>query len=95
MNEYNDRSEYYEEWLKEQTGKEELPETPEERHKLLMQIRREAYRKLCDAVYEEKGYNDNAVPLPETVNRYGLMDDQAGELLKEHGLELDYKMLSN
>lgn len=95
MNEYNDRSEYYEEWLKEQTGKEELPETPEECHKLLMQIRREAYRKLCDAVYEEKGYNDNAVPLPETVNRYGLMDDQAAELLREYGLELDYKMLSN
>lgn len=95
MNEFNDRAEYYEEWLKEQTGKEELPGNPEERHELLMKLRVEAYEKLCDTVYKEKGYNDNAVPLPETVDRFDLLDDQAIGLLKEYGLELDYKLLSN
>ena len=95
MNEYNDRAEYYEEWLKEQTGNETLPEKPEECHEILMKLREEAYGKLCDTVYEEKGYNNNAVPLPETLDKFGLLDEQAIGLLKEHGLELDYRILSN
>ena len=95
MNEYYDRSKYYEDWLREQTGQEELPENPEECHALLMKLRSEAYQKLCDAVYKEKGYSDNAVPLPETVEKFGLLDDQAICLLKEYGLELDYRLLSN
>ena len=84
LNEYRSRSEYYDEWLKEQSG-EKLPETLEDRHRLLMELRQDAYDKLCDAVYEEKGYNSNAIPLPETVERFGLLDEKAAKLLKKNG----------
>jgi aldehyde:ferredoxin oxidoreductase len=94
MNEFSDRAEYYEQWLREQAG-EELPETAEDRHKLLMKLRAKAYQDLCDAVYEEKGYTKEAIPLPETLEKFGLLDDQAIELLEEYGLEVHRRRLAN
>ena len=46
-NEYEERSEYYDAWLKEQTGGELLPASVEDRLKMLIDLRKEAYRKLC------------------------------------------------
>lgn len=80
-NEYEARAEYYDEWLKDQLGDEEPPKDPRERHRLLMELRQEAYQKLCDAVYKEKGYTPDGVPLPETLERFGLLDDKALDLL--------------
>ena len=94
LNEFIDRSEYYEQWLKDQ-GVKGLPETAEECHKLLMDMRSKAYQDLCDAVYEEKGYNSNAVPLPETLERFDLLDDKAVQLLSEYGLEYGRRLLAN
>ncbi len=94
LNEFIDRSEYYEQWLKDQ-GVKGLPETAEECHKLLMDMRSKAYQDLCDAVYEEKGYNSNAVPLPETLERFDLLDDRAVQLLGEYGLEYGRRLLAN
>jgi aldehyde:ferredoxin oxidoreductase len=82
FNEYEYRAEYYDEWLQEQLGDGELPASPEERHRLLMEKRMQAYQQLCDAVYEEKGFTPEGVPKRETVNRFGLMDEQADKLLR-------------
>jgi aldehyde:ferredoxin oxidoreductase len=87
FNEYESRADYYDEWLKEQTGEKAwLPESPEERHQMIIKLRQEAYQKLCDAVYKAKGYSQNAVPLPETLEKFDLLDDKSRTLLNEYGL---------
>jgi aldehyde:ferredoxin oxidoreductase len=86
FNEYTARQDYYDNWLKQQLGENDsLPDTPEARHEALMKLRQEAYQNLCDAVYQEKGYTPNAVPLPETLERFGLLDEKAKALLKDSG----------
>jgi hypothetical protein len=53
---------------------------------MLMALRQEAYQKLCDSVYAAKGYTLDGVPLPETLEKFGVLDDQALDLLNEMGL---------
>ena len=85
FNEYEARMEYYDSWLKEQAGESEIPSGPEQRHELLVQKRRDAYSRLCDMVYEKKGFTSDSVPKRETVVKFGLLDDQADKLLIEYG----------
>ena len=87
FNEYQSRSDYYDEWLKEHLGRDEdYPSTPEERHRALLKLREDAYQKLCDSVYKAKGYNAEAVPLRETLEKFDLLDEKADSLLREYGL---------
>ena len=95
INEYKARADYYDLWLKDHTGEEELPKDQKDRHHNLMELRRQAYQRLCDAVYQEKGYTSEAVPFPETLERFSLMDDQALALLEMYGFKSDEKLLSN
>ena len=94
LNEYETRADYYDTWLKEQIGEGKFPKDKEERHKLIIALRQKAYQNLCDVVYKEKGYNLDGVPLPETVNRFDLMDDQALALLNEFGLSQEERIVS-
>jgi aldehyde:ferredoxin oxidoreductase len=87
FNEYQSRSDYYDEWLKEQLGeREDFPLSPEERHQALLKLRQNAYQKLCDEVYKAKGYNSDAVPLRETLERFDLLDERADALLRAYGV---------
>ncbi|MBW1800486.1 MAG: aldehyde:ferredoxin oxidoreductase [Deltaproteobacteria bacterium] len=95
FNEYESRAEYYDDWLKEQLEGARLPDRPEDRHEKLMALRQEAYQKLCDAVYKEKGYTPDAVPLAETVEKFGLMDEAVLDLLHEFGMYGDERLVSN
>jgi len=95
FNEYEARADYYDGWLKDQSGEGKVPDDPEAKHKLILELRQQAYQSLCDAVYQEKGYTLDGVPLPETVERFGLLDDQALGLLNEFGLGWKDKMVSN
>jgi aldehyde:ferredoxin oxidoreductase len=95
FNEYQDRSDYYDEWLADQVGEKELPKTPEERHLLVTKLREDAYKQLCDAVYQHKGYTPDAIPLPETLEKFDLLDEQAVDLLRGFGLLERKKRLSN
>jgi hypothetical protein len=52
---------------------------------LLIQKRRNAYSQLCDIVYEKKGFTSDSVPKRETVETFGLLDEQADKLLIEYG----------
>lgn len=85
LNEYEARSEYYDTWLAEQVGNANVPDDPEERQRLIIKLRKESYRKLCDAVYKAKGFTPDAVPLPETIEKFDVMDDQARDLLSTFG----------
>jgi aldehyde:ferredoxin oxidoreductase len=86
LNEYESRAEYYSDWLKEQINGAELPAGAKERHDLLIKLRREAFEKLCDAVYEEKGFSPDAIPLPATIAKFGLLDEKAKSLLAAYGV---------
>jgi aldehyde:ferredoxin oxidoreductase len=80
LNEYEARAEYYDNWLKEHTiGR--LPGKMEERLNLLNEKRREDYQRLCDVVYEKKGYKSTGIPKKEIVEKFGLLDEQATSLL--------------
>ena len=83
FNEYESRAEYYDDWLKKQLDDGRIPASPEERHKLLMEKRMQAYQKLCDIVYEEKGFTSEGIPKRQTVTKFGLLDEQARQLLDE------------
>jgi aldehyde:ferredoxin oxidoreductase len=95
LNEYEDRSDYYDEWLADQVGEKEIPKTSEARHLLVTKLREDAYKLLCDAVYQHKGYTPDAIPLPETLDKFDLLDEQAADLLREFGLLERKKRLSN
>ena len=84
FNEYEFRTEYYDNWLQEQLGDDKLPASPEQRHKLLIEKRIEAYQQLCDIVYEKKGFTSDGIPKRETVEKFALMDEQAKQLLDEY-----------
>jgi len=86
FNEYQSRAEYYDEWLTKQLGVDKIPTSPEQRHKLLMEKRMQAYQQLCDIVYQEKGFTSDAIPKREVVEKFGLMDEKASRLLKEFGV---------
>ena len=87
FNEYEARADYYDGWLEEQADGDAIPGDPEDRHRLLMKMREQAYQDLCDAVYSEKGYTRDAIPLPETLERFDLVDDQAKALLQDFGIQ--------
>ncbi|NQT74139.1 MAG: aldehyde:ferredoxin oxidoreductase [Chloroflexi bacterium] len=86
FNEYESRAEYYEEWLTEQLGADKVPSSPQERHELLIKMRKEAYQTLCDVVYKAKGFTPDAIPMRETVQKFDLMDEQADKLLAGFGV---------
>jgi len=83
FNEYQARAEYYDEWLQEQLGDKEIPASPEQRHKLIIEKRIEAYQQLSDIVYQKKGFTSQGIPQRETVEKFALMDEQARQLLDE------------
>jgi aldehyde:ferredoxin oxidoreductase len=96
FNEYESRAEYYDAWLKEQLKRDaNSPEDPVKRHRLIMELRQKAYQRLCDAVYDEKGYTPDAVPLPETLERFDLLDDRAIAILSAFHPAWEEKRLSN
>ena len=86
FNEYEARAEYYDGWLQQQLGDNKVPSSPEQRHKLLMEKRIEAYQQLCDIVYEKKGFTSQGIPKRETVEKFSLMDEQARQLLSKLGM---------
>jgi aldehyde:ferredoxin oxidoreductase len=86
FNEYQSRAEYYDEWLRKNLGDGKLPASPEQRHKLLIEKRIEAYQRLCDIVYEKKGFTIEGIPRRETVEKFALMDEQARKLFDELGM---------
>ncbi len=86
FNEYEDRREYYDQWLQENINGHEMPVDPADKHKLLLKIRNDAYQNLSDTVYSLKGFSPEGVPLPSTLERLDLMDAQAKDLLALFGV---------
>lgn len=86
LDEYENRAEYYDEWLQKQVGETNVPIDREQKHALLLELREKSYQKLCDTVYEEKGFTADGIPTFEIVEKFGLMDKQAEQLLERFGV---------
>ena len=86
--EFAQREEYYNDWLVEQSNREvPIPNGVEDRHKLLIELRHKAYNMLCDSLYAARGYDSNAVPRVETVQKMDLFDEQARVVIAEYSLK--------
>jgi aldehyde:ferredoxin oxidoreductase len=85
LNEYQSRADFYDSLLKEQLKDSTLPATAEEKHRILIEKRLAAYQQLCDIVYEKKGFTSEAIPKRATVEKAGLLDEQASRLLSKFG----------
>jgi aldehyde:ferredoxin oxidoreductase len=84
LNEYESRAEYYDNWLRENLGDGVLPERDEQKLNLLIKIRKQNFERLCDIVYQRKGYTLDAIPKRETVIKFDLLDKQASKLLDKY-----------
>ena len=86
VEEYRSRQERYDHQLAELLGGEErLPTELQQRLDLLIDIRQKQYQELCDAVYQEKGYDNNGVPTQETLRAFDLLDAETQALIEKYG----------
>lgn len=95
INEYKARADYYDEWLRERLGEKEIAVDEQAKLGQIIRLREEAYQRLCDAVYKEKGYTHDAIPMPETLEKFGLLDGKARDLLASFGLIYEERRSSN
>jgi aldehyde:ferredoxin oxidoreductase len=81
--EYESRAERYDKQL-EELGFDIEDKTVEEKIKMLRKYREDQYQKLCDAVYERRGWTKDGVPTLETVKRLGIDFPDVVELISKY-----------
>jgi len=67
--EYESRQARYDGQLKELVGFDPIGKSTEEKLAKLREYREDQYEKLCDAVYERRGWTQNGIPTVETLKR--------------------------
>ena len=73
--EYQSRKAYYEQYLREVAGIDPAGLTDAECLRQLQAFRRQEYVRLTEAVYQEKGYDSQGIPLEETLERLGMAEE--------------------
>jgi len=81
--EYESRAEKYDNQLKE-LGKDTEGKAVEDKIEMLREYREDQYQKLCDAVYQRRGWTSDGVPTLETVKRLGIDFPDVVELISKH-----------
>ncbi|MDP3388167.1 MAG: aldehyde ferredoxin oxidoreductase C-terminal domain-containing protein [Eubacteriales bacterium] len=81
--EYRSRMERYDKQLKE-LGFDIKGKTIEEKMGILRKHRENQYEMLLDAVYNRRGWTNNAVPMPETLQRLGIDYPEVLEVVNKH-----------
>ncbi len=81
--EYESRKDRYDEQL-EKMGINVVQRSVEEKLKILREYRYEQYSKLQDAVYKERGWNNNGCPLISTVRNLGIDFDEVLKVIEPH-----------
>lgn len=84
VEEYLSRQERYDSQIQELLGINPAEKSTEEKIKLLREYREAQYQKLCDAVYERKGYTKNGVPKIETLKRLGIDFPELVEVVQKY-----------
>jgi aldehyde:ferredoxin oxidoreductase len=82
--EYESRAERYDQQLRDQLGIDPSSMPTTEKRLALRRHREEQYRKLVDAVYERRGWDQNGIPTLETVRTLGIDFPDVVELIKAH-----------
>jgi len=103
LNEFLSRKAYYEKVLKETTGQDLSHKTDAEKLRMLQEHRRAQYEKLSEAVYAEKGYDSDGIPLRSTLMRLGfhepeylaLVDRACGQGRAQPPVPVSAKKLAN
>jgi aldehyde:ferredoxin oxidoreductase len=83
MNEFLSRKEYYEKYLAESASMEIRDKSDEEKLELLHTYRQLQYEKLCDAVYDAKGWDQDGIPRKSTLMRLGFHDPKYLSIVDE------------
>jgi aldehyde:ferredoxin oxidoreductase len=84
VEEYESRSERYDQQLKQEIGLDPSNMTKEEKLKHLRRFREERYDQLVDAVYARRGWNEKGIPTLETIKRLGIDFSDVVELVKKN-----------
>ena len=92
MNEFLSRKAHYEKYLAESASMDIQGKTDEEKLEMLQTYRRLQYEKLCDAVYDAKGWDLDGIPRKSTLMRLGFHEphylaivDEARERVRKEG----------
>jgi len=83
MNEFVSRKKYYMQYIADVIGTDVNSKTDEEMLEILQKYRISQYEQLSDRVYEEKGYDKNAIPLDETLKRLGFESEQYYKIVQQ------------
>jgi aldehyde:ferredoxin oxidoreductase len=83
VEEYESRKELYDQQLKEIIKFDVKGKTTEEKMKVLRVYREEQYQKLCDAVYNRRGWDSNGVPTLENIKKLKIDFPEVIELVKK------------
>ena len=83
LNEFLERKEYYEGVMTGNAGLDIEGKTDAEKLAMLQDFRRTQYELLCDAVYEEKGYDRDGIPRKSTLLRLGFQDPRYMAIVDE------------
>jgi aldehyde:ferredoxin oxidoreductase len=84
--EYESRAERYDKQLHELIGVDPAGKTTAEKIALHRAWREDRYRKLCDAVYKRRGWNDNGVPTLATLKKFGIDFPEVVAVVKAAGV---------
>ena len=102
MNEFLSRKAYYEKFLAESASMDIQGKRDEEKLEILQEYRCLQYEKLCDAVYDAKGWDQDGIPRKSTLMRLGFHDpryveivDQAREFAQKQAVKKAGKKLAN
>jgi len=83
LNEFLVRKDYYEDRMTEFAGLDIEGRSDEEKLSMLQAFRRAQYEKLCDTVYEEKGYDRDGIPRKSTLLRLGFHEPEYMAIVDE------------
>lgn len=84
VEEYESRQALYDGKLKETLNIDPDGKTTQEKIQLLRKYREAQYEKLCDAVYKRRGWNDNGIPMVDTLQRLGIDFPEVVQVVMNH-----------
>lgn len=83
VEEYESRTERYDNQLKEEVGIDLTGKSTQEKMKILRKYREDRYEQLIDAVYKRRGWNNNGVPRLDFLKKIGMDLPEVIEVVKE------------
>jgi aldehyde:ferredoxin oxidoreductase len=84
VEEYESRAERYDRQLREKAGVDPAGKAAAEKVAVLKAYRQDQYEKLCDAVYQRRGWNQNGIPTVAKLHELGIDFPDVIALVEAH-----------